>query len=117
MEDNEKSTTSKSSKQGIKSESTIVTDSYGVTYVPVVTYASARSLTNNGRSDETDDPDQMVEMVPPLGGKNKTVVDPRLGKKMLRTRRKLFLTPRPKKILFQPNIQTLKISEDAKLRV
>ena len=75
------------------------------------------SLTNNGRSDEADDPDQMVEMVPPLGGKNKTVVDPRLGKKMLRSRRKLFLTPRPKKILFKPNIQTLKISEDAKLRV
>ena len=42
MEENEKSTTAKSSKQSSKSESTIVTDSYGVTYVPVVTYASAR---------------------------------------------------------------------------
>ena len=42
MEENEESTTAKSSKQSSKSESTIVTDSYGVTYVPVVTYASAR---------------------------------------------------------------------------
>ena len=42
MEDDDKPTTAKFSKQSSKSESTIVTDSYGVTYVPVVTYASAR---------------------------------------------------------------------------
>ena len=89
-------------------------------FLYVIKYAEIAisfSLTNNGRSDEPDDPDQMVEMVPPLGGKNKTVVDPRLGKKMLRSRKKVFLTPRPKKILFTPNIQTLEISEDAKIRV
>jgi len=117
MEDDSESTTAKPNMKSTKHSSTQVTDSYGVTYVPVVTYASARSLSNDKRSDDSDTPDQMVEMVPPFGGENKTFVDPRLGKKMSRASRKLVLTPKPKNILFTPNIRTLKIAADAKKRV
>ena len=56
----------------------------------------------------------MVEMVPPFGSKNKTFVDPRLGKKLPRGRRDMVLKPKPKNILFTPNIQTLKLAADTK---
>ena len=42
MQDNEESKTTKSSKHSTTATPTQVTDSYGVTYVPVVTYASSR---------------------------------------------------------------------------
>ena len=59
-------------------------------------------LSNDDRSEDNDKPDQMVEMVPPFGGKNKTFVDPRLGKKLPRGRRGVDLKPKPKHILFTP---------------
>ena len=72
-------------------------------------YIIYRILDNN-RSDSKDYPDEMVEMVLPIGEKNTTFVNPRLGKKIPSGRRDLTSNIRMKRILFRPNIQTLKIT-------
>ena len=54
----------------------------------------------------------MVEIVFPFGSKNKTFVNPGLGKKMPRLRKKISLSRRPKNVLFRPNLQNLDIVSD-----
>ena len=63
-------------------------------------------IDNNERSDADDYPDEMVEIVFPFDTKNKTFVNPRLGKKIPRVRKKLALIHRPNQVLFRPNVQS-----------
>ena len=75
----------------------------------MIVYITNNRIHTDGRSNDKDYPDEMVEMVPPFGGKHKTYVNPSRGKKIPRGRDDFKSMIGKTKIFFRPNIRTVKI--------